>query len=355
MIDSPFRSGSQNNSCRHILPALVSPFFADSATPGLIWAYRFASDGRAEKLPDSEVIRLGETDQGFLWVHLNLLGHAQTADWIMSQAILPPQVKTMLVASGEHQQIDFNEEFLWGIFADVMREHNGSEHSIGHLRFALGPNFLLSARRHSLTSAEAARLEVEAGRAITGPIALLETIIDHALAVINDRVQVLLSDIDSIEDNVLDDEVRDERQRLGPLRRRAVRIHRQLYGLMAIFRRLEHGRAQIHLPNDLEATATRLIQRIDSLIHETHSIQERARLLQDEVSSKLTSRTNSHLYVLTILTTLLLPPTLVTGIFGMNTKGLPFTDNEDAFLFAMAICLICSGSVYLVMRRRGMI
>jgi len=34
---------------------------------------------------------------------------------------------------------------------------------------------------------------------------------------------------------------------------------------------------------------------------------------------------------------LFLPPTLITGIFGMNTKGLPFTDMETAFLWASAL------------------
>jgi len=35
-------------------------------------------------------------------------------------------------------------------------------------------------------------------------------------------------------------------------------------------------------------------------------------------------RTNRNLYFLSILTALLMPATLVTGFFGMNTGGLPF-------------------------------
>ena len=43
------------------------------------------------------------------------------------------------------------------------------------------------------------------------------------------------------------------------------------------------------------------------------------------------------------LTAMLMPPTLVTGIFGMNTKGLPFTDLETAFLWA-ALLMVCRRS-----------
>ena len=46
-------------------------------------------------------------------------------------------------------------------------------------------------------------------------------------------------------------------------------------------------------------------------------------------------------------------PTLVNGIFGMNTKGLPFTDNESAFLWASALMVGSAVAVYLLMRRVG--
>jgi zinc transporter len=43
----------------------------------------------------------------------------------------------------------------------------------------------------------------------------------------------------------------------------------------------------------------------------------------------------------------------VTGVFGMNTKGLPFTDNESAFLWASALMVGSAVAVYLLMRRVG--
>jgi hypothetical protein len=57
--------------------------------------------------------------------------------------------------------------------------------------------------------------------------------------------------------------------------------------------------------------------------------------------------------VLTIVTTLFLPPTLVIGVFGMNTKGLPLTDVETGFLWAAALMVCSSLLVYLIMRRIG--
>jgi zinc transporter len=50
-----------------------------------------------------------------------------------------------------------------------------------------------------------------------------------------------------------------------------------------------------------------------------------------------------------------MPPTLVTGIFGMNTKGLPSTDLDTAFLWASALMLLSSFAAYLIRRRIGIL
>jgi zinc transporter len=56
-----------------------------------------------------------------------------------------------------------------------------------------------------------------------------------------------------------------------------------------------------------------------------------------------------------MLTAILLPPTLVTGIFGMNTKGLPFADLDSAFLWASLLMVLSSFAAYLIMKRIGII
>ncbi|MGF6432617.1 Mg2+ and Co2+ transporter CorA [Bradyrhizobium elkanii] len=52
---------------------------------------------------------------------------------------------------------------------------------------------------------------------------------------------------------------------------------------------------------------------------------------------------------------MLLPPTLVTGIFGMNTKGLPLTDVDSGFLVAAGLLAGSALLAYLLMRRLGIV
>src|SRR5207244_834290 len=76
----------------------------------------------------------------------------------------------------------------------------------------------------------------------------------------------------------------------------------------------------------LRLQAGKLAQRLDGLDHDIVELRERSRLLEEELHFKMEEESNRHLHTLSIVTTMLLPPTLVTGIFGMNTKDLPFTD-----------------------------
>jgi zinc transporter len=50
-----------------------------------------------------------------------------------------------------------------------------------------------------------------------------------------------------------------------------------------------------------------------------------------------------------------MPPTLVTGVFGMNTKALPFADSEVGFWWAAVLIAGASLAAYFVLRRIGVI
>ena len=68
---------------------------------------------------------------------------------------------------------------------------------------------------------------------------------------------------------------------------------------------------------------------------------------------KGTEQTNRSLHVLAIVTTVFLPATLVTGVFGMNVAGLPLTGDNSGFLWAIAVTVSASGFVYWLLRRLG--
>ncbi|MFY9831886.1 MAG: CorA family divalent cation transporter, partial [Methylocystis sp.] len=133
----------------------------------------------------------------------------------------------------------------------------------------------------------------------------------------------------------------------------ALRLAREVGGLRSPLLRLE---ASVSDPeqDDLREAGARLARRADILAHDLSEVQDRARLLQDELSAIDSLVTNDRLYILTMVTTLLLPATFVTGFFGMNTKSLPFTETIGGTAYAAALCVGASLVVLYFMRRLGL-
>lgn len=320
---------------------------------GLAWVYRFSPEGAAQKVEDRNLVDLDAPDGGFLWIHVNL-ADKRGRDWLGFQTVIPEAARQVLVGPAEHQQIAHDGRHVWGVISDLIRDFDKASDNVAHLRFALGDRYLISARRHPLQGVEVTRREIESGLRLSDTVSLLEAIVERVIDAISGIVETNVAALNDIEDKVLDPELHDESDKLGSLRRICARLQRQLTGMRSIFRRLESQPGSA-LSADMRAAVNRLLQRISSLHEEVHSIEDRARLLQEEIASQISTETNRNLATLTSVTTLLLPPTLVTGMFGMNVKGLLFSDDENGYIYAMLICIASSGLVYLLMRRIGLI
>jgi zinc transporter len=333
-------------------PARIAPEpEAGPAIPGLVWAFRLHHDGRAEALPVNVPIEPGH--DGRLWLHFNLTD-ARTRAWLASVQI-PQLARELLLSHDNFQQIHTIDNCVYGVFSDLVRDIDAPTEDTGFLRFAMTEHLLISGRYQALCAVDATRRVLEGGHRVETVAALLEKIVDEVADTLDRMADKIGAEIDGIEERVLAGETNAEmRGGLGRMRRTCIRLHRQLAGLRLLFHRLEQKNTD-NLNPALRLQAGKLAQRLDGLDHDIVELRERSRLLEEELRFKLEEEGNRHLHALSVVTMLLLPPTLVTGIFGMNTKGLPLTDVETGFLWAAALMAGSSGLAYMIMRRLGIV
>lgn len=328
----------------------VTPTLRDQPLPGLISAFRIHPDGTAEELDIDQPIE--DRHNGWLWLHFNL-ADARACSLLRSFE-LPPEAIELLLAPDYHQELHADEECVYGIIADLSRALGGVSEQLGFLHFAMTDRVLISARRHALNAAEAARQALRRGHRLPTVAALLELIVEHIVEAIDKLATDIAHQLDHIEERVLDTGTKEERRKLGLFRRTTVQLHRQLSGLRTLFQRLERG-SVAGLSPALRIEAGRLSQQLDGLDHEIVALRERARLLQEEVSARLAEETNRHLRVLSIATILLMPPTVIAGFFGMNLKGMPFAEGELGFWGGVVVALVAAAAAYALLRRLGIV
>ena len=84
-------------------------------------------------------------------------------------------------------------------------------------------------------------------------------------------------------------------------------------------------------------------------------VQERPRLLQEQLAGRVSEATNRNLFLLSIVTTTLLPITLITGVFGMNVGGLPWLSDSGGFWWVVLLMIAAAVTVLMILRRRSVL
>ncbi len=281
--------------------------------PGLVWAYQF-QPGKApcrRLAPDAGFDEMAGRD-GFFWLHLNLADQ-RVAGFLETVEGLDPAARASLTTHETHPSIVVDEKSLYGTLVDFQREFDKETRDFGWLHFAVSDRFIITTRLQPLHSVDRLKAAVDknSNRYLT-PSHVFEGLVAEFQRSLINLVMETTEELNAIEDLVYDSETRDERRRLAPLRRTVVRLHRHLRTVLTLMRRASAADDD-EMPDGFEDVASRLMGRLEAVDHDVYALQERARLLHEEIDSKLSSETNRHLYILSLMTAFLLPPSLVTG------------------------------------------
>lgn len=323
------------------------------ALPGCIWLFCFDGQGAGRPGTSADLARIDAPDHGHVWLHLDNVDR-RTTDLLAGLAILPDEARATLDGDRQHQFVERGNEVMFGQILDHEYAYEGPRETCDQLCFAMGPGFLITSRRHAVSAIDATRRALEGGALARDPVALFELLLSQSCKGSAFWLNDIAGALDEIEDKVVIDELgRSQRGPLGLTRRRLVRLTRQIGGLRSTIQRYGQAAAEAEDERLIESGAA-LGQLANSLLRETVSLQDRARTLQEEINAILATETNDRLFTLTVLTAILLPATLVTGYFGMNTKNLPFADVEEGTIYASIICGLASLTALLVLRRLGL-
>ncbi|MDX3925580.1 MAG: transporter [Shinella sp.] len=323
-----------------------------SEIPGLVWAYRIdPATGACRRMP-AETPRAELLEgAGFLWLHLGLSDTRMPA-FLESLGHLPEEALATLRSSDAQPAIAVSCDMVHGTLVDFERSFDEVTTDIGWLHFAVTETIIVTTRLHPLRSVDRVKAALERSSKCRRPIDVFELLVVEFQRTLIAMVLELTHELNAIEDSVYGDHARDERRRLAPLRRTVVRVHRHLRTVLALLRRAGEDD---EVPDGFPDVVERLTGRLETVDRDVFALQERARLLHEEIDSRISSETNRHLYILSLMTAFLLPPTLVTGFFGMNTSGLPFADSAHGTLLAFSLIALSVLAAWWILRRAGIL
>lgn len=98
-----------------------------------------------------------------------------------------------------------------------------------------------------------------------------------------------------------------------------------------------------------------VLKDIGSLIEYSTFNFERLEYLQDTITGLINLEQNRIMKRFTVFSIAFLPPTLISGMFGMNFQLIPMANQQIGFYFSILLMFISSGSVLYFFRRKGWI
>jgi len=307
---------------------------------GLVCGFLFEnqSPGRPITLDDAlawlAVASSGPT-AGFVWLHFNLTD-ASAESWMKTHLPLAPEYFEALHEGSRSTRIEDASDQLVAVVNDVAFEFSFDPSEIASLWMTLNDRLAVSARTHPLRSVDRLRQAVKDGCRFDSSMALLNHLLHDQGDVLVRIVREATLQADAVEDALATGKLQPKRATLGKLRRVLVRLQRLLAPEPgALFRLLRQPPPWI-APHDLDELR-QSTEEFSMVLRDLSTLQERIKLLQEEITAQVGEQTNRSVFTLTVVTVLALPINIIAGLLGMNVGGIPLADNPHGFLWIAAL------------------
>ena len=336
------------------LNALIDPL--QIPEDGVVFAWRISGERSGEIAAHEIEHALSNPDQS-LWLHLNL-SNARVQRWIRQTPHLPETLKEAILDEVNRSRMETVEEFGDGLMM-VMNDYriglqqSDDDEETGTLWAIMTPQLMLSLRAHPLLTTDTLRHLLRQRRINPENIvSLYHEMIEERANHLRRRTDHLSDEMDALEENLLTGDRLPEHETLGRLRITCSRLRRHYAPELTALRRLIRRRPTWFSEDD----ADKLREQIDLLaflVDEVNNLHERAKVLQDELSAHVAEFNAKNLQILSVMTVIFLPMTLVTGVMGMNMEDLPGL--QHSFWIVMLIMIGAGLAVYLGLKARRVV
>lgn len=318
---------------------------------GLICGFRLGKDGSSLPIDVSAVRSAIEVGECVVWLHFNA-SSAAARRWLAHSDLVTRAFLDLIEQRETREQIAGSESELVAVVPDLAFGEQIDPSEVVNIWAFASPRLLVTARDHAAQTADLmrhtarAQLNVDTGQALFAHLLALQA------GTLRAWVSRAADDLDHAEDQILIGNVTRQREALGRTRRLAMHLRRNFSPLRSALHRL------LSQPEDrrggVDVEIWRALQEdVAFTIDEASGVYERAKLLQEELSSRLAEATSQNLYVLTITTIVFLPMTLLSGIFGMNVQGVPGVGEHasaTAFWWVSLLIVVAGVVTWLLIR-----
>lgn len=319
-----------------------------SANDGLISGYLLDGLGSGTEV-DWDEIRSWQPKDGVLWIHLDRTVE-ESQRWLTDEAGLDPLVSGALLAEETRPRMTVTGDGVLLILRGVNLNPGADPEDMVSVRLWIDSRRIISLRRQRVMAIHDICEALKRGEGSKNAGDFLSVLCVRLMTRMGPVIEDLADAVDGLEDQLLHAQSHALRSQLASLRRQAIALHRYMGPQRKVLSELQneaipwlHETDRAHIAE----AADRLSRHVESL----DTTRNHAAVTHEELNVLLSERMNRTMYFLTLMAAIFMPPTLLTGLLGINVGGMPGADDPFAF-WAVGLLLVVLVSFQVWLFRR---
>ena len=224
----------------------------------------------------------------------------------------------------------------------------------GEIAIFVGADFVVTVRHGQGNELHSAREELETSRRVLshGPGGVLYAVIDRVVDEYLDVVDELIVDVDQIETSVFSDDRSNDSARIYVLKRELAEVRRAILPLREPLVELAGG----GVPSVTEQAAPFFRDVADHLARAAETVDSLDALLSsafDAHLAQISVQQNDDMRKISAGAALVVVPTLIAGIYGMNFRHMPELDWTYGYPFALGVMAAVAVGLWVWFKKSG--
>jgi len=286
---------------------------------------------------------------GELWVHLDRTSE-QNKTWLSEQSGIFPHVVDGLLDNATRPRLEVINGGLFLTLRGVNLNEGSDPADMISLRIWVEQHRIITLEREPLRSILRVAESVQSGHGPQSVGALLVEVLGGLTERMGPIIDGVSDRLDEIEDLVIGPDVFDDRSELLTMRQQVIKMHRYLRPQAEVVSKLR-GMQPSMLDTLQQHALTDINNQLIRYVEDLESSKSRMVLIQDELSNQNAERLNNRMYAVTMVATILLPMSIVTGLLGINVGGIPGAQSPLGFLVVCLLLLLMGLLGYWIVRR----
>lgn len=295
-----------------------------------------------------ESIKLDGGRSEITWIDVDV-SDPEEHTWVSSQGDLSAECRSLLLQTPRLTRRDsLDEGLLISLCGFDLIQPAGQEGPVS-ARILFRENSILTIHAGPSVALAEVRNQLRKGSGPTTPLHFLASLVVASKRRLEPVIANLTEETDELEDEVLASNAEPPLDALDALRRQVLRVHRHLAAVHNMLRLTIADPTVPVSPEEREALndAAELAGRyLDSLV----DCRERSLLLHDKIEGQISQNMAQATYNLTIIATVFLPLTFITGLLGMNVSGIPESHDPWGFWLVVGILVVLALSAWGILR-----